>query len=108
MAIDKNKDNNNNTDKKTIDNPPKKNNHTAKKKIIRKKIIKKAILDIYVIPFGDIYIDDKKISSVTRLGYKIRAGKHKLEIKNTDGEVKFTKIINLKPGEKKEFRFNLN
>jgi serine/threonine protein kinase len=81
------------------------------KEVVKKKVVKrisKATLDIYVIPFGDIYLDGKKISSVTRLGYKIKAGKHKLEIKDSSGKTREVKMINLKAGEKKEFRFNLN
>ncbi len=84
---------------------PLKEGNKKKKKIYKPR---KAILDIYVIPFGDIYLDGKKISSVTRLGYKVRPGKHKLEIKDSSGKSRGIKMINIRAGEKKEFRFKLN
>ena len=81
-----------------------------KKKEKKKKIYraKKAILDIHVLPYGNIYIDGKKISSFTKLGYKIKAGKHKIEIKNSNGQIVKTQTIKLKPGEKKVYKFKVN
>ena len=99
-------------EKKNDKIPEKKNDKIPEKKLEKKKkkrVYKprKAKLDIYVIPFGDIYLDGKKISSVTRLGYKVKPGKHKIEIK-TNNKSRAIKMINIKAGEKKEFRFKLN
>ena len=81
-----------------------------KKKKVKKRrvVLKKAVLDIYVIPFGNIFVNGKKISSVTKLGYKIKPGKHKIEIKDFNGNIKKSQTIRLKPGEKKELRFKIN
>lgn len=86
------------------------NKEKTRPKKIKKRIhkVRKSILDIYVIPFGDIYLDGRKISSVTRLGYKVKPGKHKLEIKDSTGKSRGVRKINIKAGEKKEFRFKLN